>query len=82
MLCMCIEQGEDKTTDEGDAPTILTTGASLTGSIKDLQEVPTVALTAIDDPEKKDEILEGKQQVFFIVVVVVVFFFFHSCARI
>ena len=80
MLCMCIEQGEDKTTDEGDAPTILTTGASLTGSIKDLQEVPTVALTAIDDPEKKDEILEGKQQVFLLLLLLL--FFFHSCARI
>ena len=81
MLCMCIEQGEDKTTDEGDAPTILTTGASLTGSIKDLQEVPTVALTAIDDPEKKDEILEGKQQVLLLLLLLLLFFS-HSCARI
>ena len=41
----------------------MTTVASVTGSTKDLQELATAAPPVSDDPEKKEEILEGKQWV-------------------
>ena len=59
-MCVCAELGEDKTTDEGDVPIVLTTITS--GDIKDLQDETAVAPPAADDPEKKDELLEGRQQ--------------------
>ena len=54
--------GDDKTTEEAEgltAPTIQTTAASLSGSTKDL-EVPSANLLP-DDPDKKEEILEGEK---------------------